>query len=421
MKKLLLLCTVMLASGMLTAQDNYSNDVTFVEKSGNTLTLRSAGMHAKKKEAPNMAVKSAFYTLFYNGVEGVNNGKPFISADNPSYTKRFFDEGRYSVFVKSYQETEGTVKQGNQYRSVVTVEIFEDALRKDLIRNKVQTSLSMSAGTPGKGVKLPVVVVVPFAKESEDVREIIENNQMLSLAIGKVKSEFNKRGYVTKDFITLLKALKTGDVLTAGSQSDAVAKVVQNSKAEIEVLTKIFVTNHPGRKCEVSLELQAVEVQTGSSLANATFLSGQYATTDSTRLANHALGKISNEFFTNLQNAFNNIVQNGREVTIQLVLSSGVTEWDFSSPAGNNGDEFQMVMEDWLEQNALNGIYSMNSSDKVVDISMQMPVYDEDRGRAYTTSRLSSELKKFLNDLLRQDGYSVDISTIGQRLTVTVK
>ena len=78
---------------------NYSSEVV-LQQQGNTLTVRALGISEKKKEAANMALKSAFYTLFYTGVDGVNKGNPMVSTAKPDYDRRFFDENRYSVFVK---------------------------------------------------------------------------------------------------------------------------------------------------------------------------------------------------------------------------------------------------------------------------------------------------------------------------------
>ena len=58
---------------------NYSSEVVFLQQQGNTLTVRALGISEKKKEAANMALKSAFYTLFYTGVDGVNKGNPMVS------------------------------------------------------------------------------------------------------------------------------------------------------------------------------------------------------------------------------------------------------------------------------------------------------------------------------------------------------
>lgn len=271
------------------------------------------------------------------------------------------------------------------------------------------------------GVKQPNIVVVPFTRENEDIRKVIEDNTMISLAMSKVKAAFNERGFITRDFVTLLKALKTDDVLTHGSQSDAKSKVVQNSKADIEVSTKISVIHHPDGAAEVSLELQAAEVNTGSSLANASYLSGKFLTSDTVRLANRALAMIKDDFFYTLQDAFNQIVENGREMVIQVVLGENC-EMDVYSEVGNNGNDLQMEMEDWLAANAYKGVYSVNSSDKVLDISMQVPLYDQTTGNPYSPSRLRGTLVRFLRETLASTGHEPKTrANIGQKIVIAIE
>jgi hypothetical protein len=270
------------------------------------------------------------------------------------------------------------------------------------------------------GVKQPDIIVVPFTREGDDVRKIIEDNPMMSLAISKVKEAFNDRGFITRDFIALLKSLKTTDVLTHGSQSDAKSKVVQNAKADIEVGTKIFVINHSEGASEVSLELQATEVHTGSSLANVSYFSGKYITSDTIRLANRALSMIKDSFFDQLQSAFDQIVENGREMTIQIVLGENC-ELDVYSEVGNKGNDLQIEIEDWLAANAYKGVYSVNSSDKVLDISMQVPLFDQSTGNPYSPSRLRGTLQRFLKEILEPTGHEPKArANIGQKLVIGI-
>lgn len=167
--------------------------------------------------------------------------------------------------------------------------ILFDALQKDLNRNKVQTNLGMAVGTPNSQVSLPTVTVVPYTREDEDIRAILDHNQMLSYAVSKMTSEFSSRGYKTKDFLAQLKRAKRNDVLTAGTQSDAVTKMIQNMGADIIVTAKVMTTTDTRRQSEVSLELTATEFQTAGNLASATFQSGKYVTTDTIKLTDYAL------------------------------------------------------------------------------------------------------------------------------------
>lgn len=410
-----LVCTVSLCA------QNYSHEVTFLRQQGGTLTLHSSATATKKKEAVPLALKSAFYTLLYIGVDGVNKGNPLVAVPKPDYDRRLFDEGRYSVFVKDYAETEDVAKAGKNYRASVEVTILFDALQKDLNRNKVQTNLTLAVGNAGNQVAMPTVTVVPYAKEGQEIRHILDNDRTLEYAVGRMTSEFSSRGYKTKDFLAQLKRARRNDVLTAGTQTDAVTRMIQNMGADIIVTVRVTASTDARRQSEVALELAATEFQTAGNLAAATFQSGKYMTTDTLKLADYAFKKIKDEFFTKLQAAFNDMVRNGREMAIQMVLAKSVTDWDFDQPVPEGGNAFKVVLEEWLQKHALNGVYDMSrSNDKVIDLSVQVPIWDEEQGRAYTVSRFSVELKKFLDEALGGD-YEAAVVTMGQGLTVTIR
>lgn len=271
----------------------------------------------------------------------------------------------------------------------------------------------------GNGVKQPEIVVVPFTVEGQDVRPVIENNPMMALAISKVKEQFNNRGFITKDFITLLKASKNTSLMMDEAAIDYKARIVRESKADIQVITKIAVNKQSNGAAEVVLMLEAVEVQTGNSLANKSYLSGKFITSDSTKLANRALDMINDDFFSNLQSAFNQMVEEGRELAIQIGFSSDC-EMDATSEVGSNGNDFQMEVEDWLLNNAFKGVYGVNGSEKLLDVSMQVPLYDQTSGAPFNLSRMRTVLKRFLDPMLASNGCIAKVNVTGQRLHVII-
>lgn len=271
----------------------------------------------------------------------------------------------------------------------------------------------------GNGVKQPEIVVVPFTLEGQDVRQVIEQNPMMALAISKVKEQFNDRGFVTKDFITLLKASKNTSLMMDEAAIDYKARIVRESKADIQVLVKIVGNQQDNGAIEVALMLEAVEVQTGNSLANKSYMSGKFITNDFIKLANRALNMIGDDFFANLQSAFNQIVEDGRELAIQIGFSSDC-EMDATSEVGNSGNDLQMEMEDWLANNAFKGVYSINGTEKLMDISMQVPLFDQTTGNPFSLSRMRSVLKRFLDPLLKPSGCIAKVTVTGQRLSVII-
>ena len=97
-RRYILLALFMVLCSGLRAQ-NFSTNVTLVEESGNTATFEAIAIGVKKKDAAELAAKSAFNTLFHTGVEGLKNGVPMIMQERKDYDYRFFNESRYLNFL----------------------------------------------------------------------------------------------------------------------------------------------------------------------------------------------------------------------------------------------------------------------------------------------------------------------------------
>ena len=47
----------------------------------------------------------------------------------------------------------------------------------------------------------PKIMVIPFTKEGEDIRTILENDENKRIALTKIKEAFDERGISTIDFL----------------------------------------------------------------------------------------------------------------------------------------------------------------------------------------------------------------------------
>lgn len=280
---------------------------------------------------------------------------------------------------------------------------------------------SATRGT-ANNINQPNVIVIPYAKEGEDVRQLLESNPLVSRAISKVKEEFGNRGFTTKDFVSLLKAGKRNDVISAttGAKSDPVKDIVLNSKADISVEIKIFVNKHANGSAEVSLELQAAEAISGASLANASYTSDKFLTQDSLRLAERALAKVDDDFFTQLQNGFNEMIEKGRNlnVVIELGPNSGIDPYTEMS----TGNDLETELQNWLSDNSYGGSYDINSSDMVIDISMKVPIYDQITGKPYNVTKVRGPLISFLKRILVSQEHEPKTKTSsGQQVWIVIQ
>ena len=95
---------------------NYSADVSLVQQDGQSVTLRATAIADKKKEAADLAARSAFHALLHTGIEGVRNGMPMIAVERNDYDYRFFTELRYLNYIRGEVEDVSDSKIGGKRR-----------------------------------------------------------------------------------------------------------------------------------------------------------------------------------------------------------------------------------------------------------------------------------------------------------------
>lgn len=427
MKKHLILFLIGLILCIPADAQNFSDNVSLESQEGDVVAIKASATHEKKKEAEILAMKSAFNALLHSGVEGLHNGQPMIVGDCKQYDYRFFHENRYIQYMSQEPRKLNNDKiKGNNLTTVV-VYINTKGLKAELLRNKLPLS---PAWADAKAVNAtaslnPTIVVVPNTTAEtgysfEAMRTIIENDPVQRYAIDRVAEEFQKNGFKTRDFVTQLQNAKTSYFLREGTQTDDASMLVSQLPGDIVVTVDCVVETLNSGTSAAMLNISAVEKQTAGRLATKTFESGQYHTTEHNRLADYAVKKISKDFFSQLQDSFDAMVKKGREVSMELALAENV-DWDFDSDAPASGEFFKDALEEWLRENSFQSNYSMNSStDKYIALSVNVPLWDQEKNRSFTLSNFGSNFRKFLKSHLGED-YKPKIASMGQKMLITIE
>jgi hypothetical protein len=82
-----------------------------------------------------------------------------------------------------------------------------------LLLTKIGFAQSDSAKSK-TGVVQPKIMVIPYTKEGEDIRTLLENDENKRIALTKIKEGFDSRGFTTVDFTAKLKAAKENKIFT---------------------------------------------------------------------------------------------------------------------------------------------------------------------------------------------------------------
>lgn len=407
---------------------NYSDNITLIQQDNNNVTVLVTGLGEKKKDATEHATKSAFNALFHSGIPELKNGVPMVALKRKDFDYRFFSEGRYINYLVGEVETIDSEKISGRYKVTARLTVNLKSLTAELQRN----GLSLNPGwSDAKAVKAtaalnPTIVIIPYITSKdgsgfEAMRKIVENSRTTRYAIDQLSGEFQRHGYKTRDFIGQLQNAKTSNILRMGSQTDDATMIVQQLPGDIIVTTEIDIRTDANRNSECTLTLRAEEKQTTGKLATSAFSSGKYMTTDSMKLADYAIKQIQGEFFDKLQASFEEMIKKGREVFIEINLSQAITDWDFEQDAPATGDYFKDALDDWLREHAFQGVYDMsNSTDKYINIRLNIPLWNMERNRSYTLSNFSSDVRKFFKAQLGDD-YTASIVAMGQKLAITIE
>lgn len=431
MKRLLFALLAVCVVSVVVRAQVYSDDASLVSQNGNIVTLRASAVADKKKDASILAAKSAFNVLFHSGIDGVKDGSPMIAVERKDYDYRFFSESRYVNYLTSEVKNVSDMKVGKKVKVTVQVSINLKSLVADLQHNNI--SISPSWGAVDKARRStaalnPTIVVVPGVDGSQGysfdaMRKAVQASEAKKFALDKITGEFAKKGYKTRNFATMLQNSLKNEAMRAKSQSDINTSIVQQTPGDIIVTVDAGVKTDAANHVECVLSITAVEAQTNGNLASATFPSGKYyrGQVGDAELVGYAIKNIKEDFFAQIKSSFEAMVSQGREVYIDMTISRSVSDWDFDQDSPENGENFKDALDEWLRSHAQNGVYDMsNSTDKFIHMSVNVPLWNAERGRSYTLSNFGSDIKKFFKSQFG-DAYKVSVTAIGQKLEISIE
>lgn len=429
-RKLFTALLFLLVSTVAGAQ-NFSTDAKVVAQDGNTVTVRASGMAEKKKDAQQQAIKSAFHTLFHVGMDGVKDGTPMMAVERKDYDYRFYSESRFVNFITTEVKNVEDHKVGKNVRVTVQFTIDLKSLIADIQLNKIPVSPSWGVAdrqTASTSALKPTIVIVPFVKSSqgtdfESYRKVVENTPALKFALDRVTQEFSKHGYKTRNFISQLRNAANNEMMRTDSQTDVRTMLTQQLPGDIIITVGADIRTDGSNQQECNLSIEAVEAQTNGNLAVATFPSGKYykGKVSDTELVEYAVKNIKDDFFAQMASAFERMVAEGREVYMDITLSTSVTDWDFDQDSPATGDNFKDALDEWLREHAHNSVYDMNNNtDKYIHVTLNVPLWNQERGRSYTLSNFSSDVKKFFKAQF-DDAYKATVTAQGQKLEIIIK
>lgn len=263
----------------------------------------------------------------------------------------------------------------------------------------------------------PKIMVIPYIKQGEDLRTVLENDVNKRITLAKIKEAFDSRGFTTVDFTAKLKAANADAVFTSNNQTDLKTMIIQNSGADIFVEAEVDVLLTASGN-SVKIIVTAYEISTGNSLSNKVGESGKFYTDDIGKLASKAIESCAEDFLNIMQMKFTDIVNNGKSVIINFGFDEN-SSYLMSSEIGNQGLLLSDELELWMEQNAFkNNYHIQGTTDKqMIFDDVRIPLKDPNTGNNYNSNKFALEIFKFMRSL----GLQISRDIKGNTIYITIK
>lgn len=244
---------------------------------------------------------------------------------------------------------------------------------------------------------------------ASDFNTAFLKDENLRLVISELSAIMAQRGFPLKDLEQTLKSLnnqKTEASLLTGKGGGTIAespldKLKRTAKADI-VLYIDYSIKSRGPQKYISFNLRGVDAYTNK-IITAVSGDGKPSTAATTGLLlEEAVLNYMDSFNAALQGHFDDMFQNGREVSISILMTDNCPvsfddDFDFMGEVVTLGD----AIDFWMDENTVQGRFSRaNGGDYFIDYEqVRIPLYKTVLGkeRAIDTRSFATDLARFLN------------------------
>jgi hypothetical protein len=242
-----------------------------------------------------------------------------------------------------------------------------------------------------------------------DYQRAFQESSDLLLVVSKINGLMADRGFPLKNMESVIKGIQKQSAInsmrsskTGGSDiaMSPVDELLNEAKADIILqLTWTVVKEGPNRK--ITFNLQGIDSYSYKQIATAAGTGAPSFASDLPLLLEEAVLSHMGPFTTRLQDHFDDLFENGREVTLTIMRWD---DWDgdLESYYGPDQEELGLLIEDWMADNCVNGRFSTTTATEnmLVFEQARIPLYYDRRGvqRALDTRRFASFLSRYLRD-----------------------
>lgn len=232
----------------------------------------------------------------------------------------------------------------------------------------------------------------------------LQNDPELITAITVIGQMMSDRGFPTKLLEQELKSLdaeSAEDAMMTSKSGEDIAKTPIDKlreKAKSDIIMQVtWIVNKTGPRRSLTFNLQGIDTYTNKQIAACQGTGESTFSAELPVLLEESIANHLDAFNQQLQDHFEDLFQNGREITIRCKKWND-SDIDFESEF--DGMELGEIIEEWMSENTVNGSY--NTSDATENMmyfeQVRIPMANE-KGRAIDarqwTRGLVNHLKRY--------------------------
>lgn len=236
-----------------------------------------------------------------------------------------------------------------------------------------------------------------------DYEKAVRTDMELLTAITKVGELMTERGLDLKDLQSTIQNINQNsaeDEMTTSLSSGATLaetpyeKLLNRAKSDI-VIKLSWKINKSGPRTSVTYNLKGIDSYTNKQIAAASGTGAPSSYGDVALLLEEACIEKMDGFVAQLQAHFDDLLANGREVSVNVRMFDTGSGISFNDEYGDS--ELTDVIDDWMAENTVNHRYSLSdASDYVLRFEqVRIPLY-RSNGRPMDTRQFANQLKKYL-------------------------
>jgi len=236
-----------------------------------------------------------------------------------------------------------------------------------------------------------------------DYESALNNSIELVSVITKIGELMSDRGFPLKDLSQTIKTLRQDEaedeMLTSRSSGAILAetsidRLLKRAKADI-LLEMAWKVNKTGPRNSVTYLLRGIDAYTNKQVAASQGTGQPSISTELPVLLQEAVLDNMDNFIIQLQNHFEDLVANGREVSIGIRIFDNGSDLSFESEF--NDKELTDIIEEWMTQNTVAHRFNLtDATETMMNFEqVRIPLYKEN-GKATDARNFVNELRKYL-------------------------